>query len=57
MSENLEIKPLIAESSTSESTTVEVIMNDLRDSSLQIPDYQRDSDQWGVGSHGQSPFD
>src|SRR5487761_320168 len=47
MSENLEIKPLIPESSTSESTTVEVVMNDLRDKSLRIPDYQRDSDQWG----------
>jgi hypothetical protein len=40
------IKPLIPESSTSESTTVEVIMNDLRDKFVQIPDYQRDSDQW-----------
>ncbi len=45
MSEN-EIRPLIPESSTSESTTVEVVMNDLRDKILQIPDYQRDSDQW-----------
>lgn len=42
-----DVKPLIAESSTSESTTVEVTMNDLRDGTLQIPDYQRDSDQWG----------
>ena len=40
------IKPLIAESSTSESTTVEVALNDFRDGSLEIPDYQRDSDQW-----------
>lgn len=46
MSEDPEIKPLIPESSTSESTTVEVVMNDLRDKNLQIPDYQRDSDQW-----------
>jgi Protein of unknown function DUF262 len=41
-----EIRPLITESSTSESTTVEVVMNDLRDNLIQIPDYQRDSDQW-----------
>jgi hypothetical protein len=41
-----EIKPLIPESSTSESTTVEVVLNDLRDGTLEIPDYQRDSDQW-----------
>jgi uncharacterized protein with ParB-like and HNH nuclease domain len=40
------VKPLIAESSTSESTTVEVVMNDLRDQTLTIPDYQRDGDQW-----------
>jgi hypothetical protein len=38
--------PLIAESSTSESTTVEVVMNDLRDEVVRVPDYQRDSDQW-----------
>jgi hypothetical protein len=41
-----DIKPLIPESSTSESTSVEVVLNDLRDSIVQIPDYQRDSDQW-----------
>jgi len=41
-----QIKPLIPESSTSESTTVEVVLNDLRDGTLVIPDYQRDSDQW-----------
>jgi hypothetical protein len=40
------VKPLIAESSTSESTNVEVIMNDLRDGLIAIPDYQRDSNQW-----------
>ena len=39
-------KPLISESSTSESTTVEVAMNDMGDGTLNIPDYQRDSDQW-----------
>jgi len=39
-------KPLITESSTSESTTVEVVMNDMRDETLRIPDYQRDADQW-----------
>lgn len=41
-----QIKPLIPESNTSESTTVEVVLNDLRDGTLDIPDYQRDSDQW-----------
>jgi len=41
-----QIKPLIPESSTSESTTVEVVLNALRDETLRIPDYQRDSDQW-----------
>src|SRR5262245_64254687 len=41
-----QVRPLITESSTSESTTVEVVMNDLRDDLVQIPDYQRDSDQW-----------
>lgn len=46
MSEDTNIRPLIAESSTSESSNVEVIMNDLRDGILRIPDYQRDSDQW-----------
>lgn len=45
--ENIDaVKPLIPESSTSESTTVEVVLNDLRDKTLEIPDYQRDSDQW-----------
>lgn len=39
-------KPLISESSTSESTNVEVVMNDMRDKTLVIPDYQRDADQW-----------
>jgi hypothetical protein len=46
MSQAPDIRPLIPESSTSESTTVEVTMNDLRDGVLEIPDYQRDSDQW-----------
>jgi len=41
-----QIKPLIPESSTSESTTVQVVLNDLEDGTLVIPDYQRDSDQW-----------
>ncbi len=41
-----QIKPLIPESSTSESTKVEVVLNNLRDGDLEIPDYQRDSDQW-----------
>lgn len=43
---DIDVKPLIPESSTSESTTVEVVLNDLRDKTLDIPDYQRDSDQW-----------
>jgi uncharacterized protein with ParB-like and HNH nuclease domain len=46
MPDDTSVKPLIAESSTSESTTVEVVMNDLRDKTLTIPDYQRDGDQW-----------
>src|SRR5271166_1934169 len=46
MSGSTDIRPLIPESSTSESTTVEVVMNDLRDKNVRIPDYQRDSDQW-----------
>ena len=46
MNDTLEIKPLIAESSTSESTTVEVVLNGIRDQDIRIPDYQRDSDQW-----------
>jgi hypothetical protein len=46
MADTTQIKPLIPESSTSESTTVEVVLNDLRDKTLKIPDYQRDSDQW-----------
>jgi hypothetical protein len=41
-----DIKPLLPESSTSESTSVEVVMNDMKDNTLVIPDYQRDSDQW-----------
>src|ERR1700737_2499217 len=46
MNDAVEIKPLIAESSTSESTTVEVVLNGIRDQDIRIPDYQRDSDQW-----------
>ena len=41
-----DVRPLIAESSTSEATNVEVVMGDLRDKIVYIPDYQRDSDQW-----------
>lgn len=40
------IKPLIAESSTSESTSVQVVLEDYRDNLLRVPDYQRDSNQW-----------
>jgi len=39
-------KPLLPESSTSESTTVRVVLDDLNEGILIIPDYQRDSDQW-----------
>lgn len=39
-------KPLIPESSTSESTSVEVVMNDMKDKTTIIPEYQRDGDQW-----------
>jgi uncharacterized protein with ParB-like and HNH nuclease domain len=46
MNDVTDIKPLIAESSTSESTTVEVVLNGIRDGDIRIPDYQRDSDQW-----------
>jgi hypothetical protein len=46
MGDEAAIKPIIAESSTSESTNVEVVLNDLRDELVKIPDYQRDSDQW-----------
>ena len=46
MNDAVEIKPLIPESSTSESTTVEVVLNGIRDHDIRIPDYQRDSDQW-----------
>jgi hypothetical protein len=46
MNAAVEVRPLIPESSTSESTTVEVVMNDLKDKIVTIPDYQRDSDQW-----------
>jgi hypothetical protein len=46
MNNAADIKPLIPESSTSESTSVEVVLNDLRDGIVEIPDYQRDSDQW-----------
>jgi hypothetical protein len=46
MSDLRDVRPLIPESSTSESTTVEVVLNELRDGAIQIPDYQRDSDQW-----------
>lgn len=45
---NEEIKPLIPESSTSESTNVQVMLQDLQDGTLVIPDYQRDSDQWDL---------
>ena len=39
-------RPLVAESSTAESTNVAVVLQDMKDKTLTIPDYQRDSDQW-----------
>ena len=38
--------PLLSESSSSESVGVETVMNDMKDSIIVIPDYQRDGDQW-----------
>lgn len=38
MSEATSIRPLLAESATSVSTTVEVVMNDLRDKAVVIPE-------------------
>lgn len=46
MSDQTEIKPLIRESSTSESTNVKVVLDEMEAGSIVIPDYQRDSDQW-----------
>jgi Protein of unknown function DUF262 len=39
-------KPLIPESSTSESMRVDSVLKDFKEGAVQIPDYQRDSDQW-----------
>ena len=41
-----DVKPLIPESSTSESSRVDSVLKDFHDGTIQIPDYQRDSDQW-----------
>src|SRR5215831_17850534 len=46
MTDAADVKPLIPETSTSESTSVQVVLDDYRDGIVQIPDYQRDSDQW-----------
>lgn len=46
MTDQTEIKPLIRESSTSESTNVKVVLDELEAGTIVIPDYQRDSDQW-----------
>ena len=46
MADDIVIKPLITESSTSESTAVAVVMDDLKEGTLRIPDYQRDTNQW-----------
>jgi hypothetical protein len=42
-----DLRPLVTESSTSESTNVEVVLGDLGAGTVRIPDYQRDADQWG----------
>jgi len=42
------VRPLITESSTAESSTVQVVLEDLGSNLLQIPDYQRDCDQWSI---------
>ncbi|MDX2288817.1 MAG: hypothetical protein NW217_08360 [Hyphomicrobiaceae bacterium] len=41
-----DVKPLIPESSTSESTRLDSVLKDFEDRTILIPDYQRDSDQW-----------
>lgn len=41
-----DVRPLIPESSTSESTRVDSVLKDFQEGTVQIPDYQRDSDQW-----------
>lgn len=41
-----DVKPLIPESSTSESSRVDTVLKDYKDGTIVIPDYQRDSDQW-----------
>ena len=46
MADPTTVKPLIAESGNTESTSVEVVLNDFRNGDVQIPDYQRDSGQW-----------
>lgn len=46
MTDQSEIKPLIRESSTSESTNVKVVLDEMEAGTILIPDYQRDSDQW-----------
>ena len=42
----LDIRPVIGESTTAESTNVRVILDDMAKGLVRIPDYQRDSDQW-----------
>lgn len=46
MTDQTDIKPLIRESSTSESTNVKVVLDEMEAGTIVIPDYQRDSDQW-----------
>ncbi|KAI93525.1 hypothetical protein T281_16150 [Rhodomicrobium udaipurense JA643] len=39
-------RPLIAESSTSESANIKTVLDDMAVDAVVVPDYQRDSDQW-----------
>ncbi len=40
------VSPLVAESTTVESTNVRVVLDDLDREKIRVPDYQRDSNQW-----------
>lgn len=47
---NLSIKPLLAESTSAEAMSVEVVLAHLRRSKITIPDYQRDGGEWNSES-------
>jgi hypothetical protein len=44
------VRPLVLESTTVESTNVRVVLDDYSRGRIQIPDYQRDSDQWSFAT-------